>query len=148
MTNPRVLIALAVIAGAVGWAIGAIVMGQAGRIIPVPWLAPLTMVMLAIALLIWTILARPRLLRHPGARPFPPLLAARTAALAMAASRTGALIGGFYFGVLLTVIPRSDSQTGMSTLWAAAVLSAAALALSLTGLWLERLCQLPARDDD
>jgi hypothetical protein len=148
VTHPRLLIALAVIAGAVGWAVGAIVMGQAGRIIPVPWLAPLTMWVLAVALFIWTLLARPRLRRLPGARPLPPVLAARTAALAMAASRTGALIGGFYLGVLFTVIPRSDTQTGTNTLWAAAVLSAAALAVSLTGLWLERLCQLPARHDD
>lgn len=147
MTPLRLLVALAALAGAVGWGISALVMGQAGRIVPVPSLAPITMWMLAVALLGWTLLARPRLLRQPGSRPMPPLLAARTAALAMAGSRTGALIGGFYAGVLLAVIPRTETETGLSTLWAAALTVAASILLVVVALWLERLCQLPARDD-
>lgn len=147
MTPLRLLVALAALAGAVGWGISALVMGQAGRIVPVPSLAPITMWMLAVALLGWTLLARPRLLRQPGSRPMPPLLAARTAALAMAGSRTGALIGGFYAGVLLAVIPRTETETGLSTLWAAALTVAASILLIVVALWLERLCQLPARDD-
>lgn len=147
MTPIRLLVALAALAGAVGWGISALVMGQAGRIVPVPSLAPVTMWMLAVALLGWTLLARPRLLRQPGSRPMHPVLAARTAALAMAGSRTGALIGGFYAGVLLAVIPRTETQTGLTTLWAAALTVAAALLLIVVALWLERLCQLPARDD-
>lgn len=147
MTPLRLLVALAALAGAVGWGISALVMGQAGRIVPVPSLAPITMWMLAVALLGWTLLARPRLLRQPGSRPMHPVLAARTAALAMAGSRTGALIGGFYAGVLLAVIPRTETQTGLTTLWAAALTVSAALLLIVVALWLERLCQLPARDD-
>lgn len=147
MTSPRLLIGLAVVAGAIGWAIGSLVMGQAGRIIPVPWLAPMTMGMLAIALLFWTLLSRPRLLRHPGAEPMQPIVAARTAALAMAASRTGAIIGGFYLGVLFSVIPRADTQTGLSTLWAAGFTSAASIIVTVVAVWLERMCQLPAGDD-
>lgn len=147
MTQVRLLIGLAALAGAIGWGVSALVMGQAGRIVPVPWLAPLTMWMLGLALLVWTLLARPRLLHHPGSRPMPPVLAARSAALAMAASRTGSLVGGFYLGVLLAVVPRTESQTGIATLWAAALTTAAAIVLTVVAVWLERLCQLPARDD-
>lgn len=147
MTTPKLLLALAVIAGAVGWAFGALVMGQAGRILPVPLLAPMTMGMLAIGLLIWTLLSRPRLLRYPGAQPLHPLVAARTAALAMAASRTGVIIGGFYVGVLLSVLPRADTETGAGTLWAAGATAVASAILTVVAVWLERMCQLPARDD-
>jgi hypothetical protein len=147
VTTPKLLIGLAALAGAIGWGVGSFVMGQAGRIVPVPWLAPMTMGMLALGLLMWTLLSRPRLLHHPGSQPMPPIVAARTAALAMAASRTGALIGGFYLGVLLSVVPRADTQTGLTTLWAAGFTTAAAICLTVVAVWLERMCQLPAGDD-
>jgi len=44
---------------------------------------------------LWTYFAKPRLKREPGARPFPPLASARLAVLALAGSRTGAVIAGF-----------------------------------------------------
>jgi hypothetical protein len=77
----------------------------------------------------------------------PPLVAARTAALALAASRTGALIGGFYLGVALGLLGVSDTPTGSSSLSAALTSVLACAVLVGAALWLERLCRLPEDDE-
>lgn len=147
-TRVRVLILLAVLAAAAGWAAVSLMEGQSGRILPVPWLAASTMWILALALGIWTLLARPRLQRRPGAKPMPPIIAARTAALAMAASRTGSLVAGFYVGVALAALPARVTEAGQDTLWAALGTAAGSLLLLLVALWLEHICRLPIDDDD
>lgn len=147
-TKVRTLAIMAVLAAAFGWAAVQLVAGQSGRVIPVPWLSAVTMWLLAIALGIWALLARPRLRRTKGARPMAPLVAARTAALAMAASRTGALVGGFYAGTAIGAFPLRISEAGMETLLRAGAASAGSLALVVIALWLERLCRLPQDDDE
>jgi hypothetical protein len=113
------------------------------RIVPVPWLAAATLWILALAIGLWAVLSRPRLLRTPGARPLPPLVAARTAALAMAASRVGALVGGFYAGVAIGVLPMRDVPAGVGSLWPAVTAAAGGVVLAVLALWLERMCRLP-----
>ena len=146
-TRIRLLIVLAVIAAAIGWGAVTLVEGRSGRVIPVPWLAGATMWFLAAALLIWTLLSRPRLLRKPGSRPLPPLVAARTAALAMAASRTGSLVTGFYAGIAIGTMPSRATEAGGVALSAAIVTSVGSLALVAIALWLEHLCRLPLDGD-
>ena len=147
-TRIRMLIVLAVIAGALGWGAAELVSGQSGRVIPVPWLAGVTMWLLAFALGVWALLARPRLRRTEGARPMAPLVAARTAALAMAASRTGAIVGGFYTGTIIGALAMRMSEAGMDTIIRAGVAALGSLALVVIALWLERLCRLPEDDDE
>jgi hypothetical protein len=146
-TRIRILLAMAAIAAALGWGALTLVEGQSGRVIPVPWLSAATMWVLAVALLIWATLSRPRLQRLPGARPMPPLVAARTAALAMAASRVGALVGGFYLGVAIGAVARRTSEAGNDTMLAGAGAALGSLALVIVALWLEKLCRLPLDDD-
>lgn len=147
-TKVRLLLTLAVLAGAIGWGAVSLIQGQSGRILPVPWLAASTMWILALALGIWTLLARPRLQRRPGTKPLPPIVAARTAALAMAASRTGSLVGGFYLGVALAALPARFTAAGIDTLWAASGTAAGSLLLVVAALWLEHICRLPIDEDD
>jgi hypothetical protein len=145
-TRIRFLIALAVLAGAVGWSVVAVIQGQSGRTLPVPWLAAVTMWVLAISLGAWALISRPRLLRRPGSRPMPPLVAARTAALAMAASRTGALVAGLYAGICLgalSIVTARETAAGQTTLFAALTTLGGALGLTATALWLEHICRLP-----
>ena len=146
-TRLRLLMGLAVLAAAVGWGALTMVEGRSGRVIPVPWLAPATLWFLALALLLWAILARPRLLRKPGARPMPPLLAARTAALAMAASRAGSLVAGFYAGLAIGAFGARTTPAGAATMWAAAASAIGSVGLVAAALWLERLCRLPLDGD-
>jgi len=147
VTRIRLLVVLAAIAAVVGYAVLTVVVGQSGRVIQVPWLAAVTVWVLAVALAIWALLSRPRLQRKPGTKPLPPLMAARTAALAMAASRAGSLVAGFYAGVAVATLSHRETPAGLSTLWASAASAVGALALVAAALWLEYLCRLPLDDD-
>ncbi len=147
-TRIRYLVALAVLLGAVGWGFVQIVDSWMGRLLPVPWLAAAAMWLLAGATLYWTVASRPRLQGRPGTKPMPPVVAARTAALAMAASRGGALVLGFYAGVAIAVIPSVGIPSGASTFWSATLASLGALALVVAALWLEHVCRLPIGPDD
>ena len=68
-----------------GWVLADVIDRVAGRSVPVPWTAPATLAILAVALVFWAVGMRRRL-REKRVDPF---VAARTAALALAASRTG-----------------------------------------------------------
>lgn len=152
------LVAIGAIALAVGWILVDLVERVAGRILGVPWLAAVALWVLALGVLGWTLLSRGRLRGRPESGPaaagavrdshhrMPPLVAARTAALALAASRTGALIGGFYLGIGLGLLGVRDTPTGASSLAAAVASVAACAVLVAAALWLEQLCRL--RDDD
>ncbi len=153
------LVAIAAIALAVGWVLVDLVERAAGRILGVPWLAAVALWVLAIGVLGWAVLSRGRLGHKPASgaatvggppdrdRRMPPLVAARTAALAMAASRTGALIGGFYLGIALGLIGVSDTPTGSSSMGAAIASVLACAVLVGAALWLESLCRLRDGDD-
>jgi len=146
-TRPRLLLVVALVAGVLGWAVTSLVDRFADRTLPVPVTVPLLLVLLAIALVVWTRGTRARLERRPGTRPMPPLVAARSAALALAASRTGATVGGFYLGVALTL----SSSWGIDYVRTVIVISlvsvVAALGVMLAGLWLERVCRIPPADE-
>ena len=96
-TSLRLLFTLAAVSAVGGWVIADLVDRFAGRGMPVPWTAPATLAILALALLFWALGMR-RKLRDGQVDPF---VATRTAALAMAASRTGAIAAGVYAGFLV-----------------------------------------------
>ena len=147
-TRLRTLLGIAVLAAAIGWGLVQVIDAWFGRLLPVPWLAAAALWLLAAATLYWTITSRPRLQRRPGAKPMPPVVAARTAALAMAASRGGAIVGGFYAGVAVAMVPSIGIPTGSATFWSATAAAVGALALVVAALWLEHVCRLPIGPDD
>lgn len=136
-TRARLLVLLAVVGTFLGWSLVRAVGAATGRIIGVPWLASLTLWALAIGLLLWTVGARshPATARHP-----------RAAALALAASRTGAVIGGLYLGIVLGVAGDLGVPSGVAAFAAAATAVVACVVLTGAALWLESLCRL-RRDD-
>lgn len=149
-TRARLLVALAVLATAVGWGATTVVDAYADTSLPVPWTAPVVMAVLAVAIALWARGTRARLARRPGTTPMDPIVAARSAALAMAASRTGALVAGFYLGVALALLPswgvayvRERAVIALLTVVASGLVVAAAL-------WLEHVCRVPpdASDDE
>jgi hypothetical protein len=155
-TRVRMLLMLLVVAAAPGWALAQVLTALTGRALPVPWLASVTLLSLAVALFIWTLLSRPRLPRRTKSgelirptNPLPPLVAARTAALAMAASRVGSIVGGLYLGILIGEIPNAPTAAGRSALLLAGLAALGALAMAVVGVWLEAMCRLPQdpRDD-
>lgn len=147
-TRLRFLVAAAVICAALGWGLVEVVYAWNGRLVPVPWLAAAALWLLAAAVAYWAWVGRPRLQRRPGARPMPPVVAARTAALAMAASRIGAVVAGFYAGIAVAMLTHLVTETGLTTFWSATAAALGAAALVAAGLWLEHICRLPLGPPD
>jgi hypothetical protein len=142
-TRPRLLVAIAVIAASLGWGAAFLINTRMASYIVVPWTAPATLLLLGIAILLWTRGVRARLAGKPGTKPLPPMVAARTAALAMAASRTGAFFGGFYAGVAVELIPNWAIPVAAERVLASGSAVLFSVLVVVAALWLERSCKLP-----
>ena len=147
-TRPRTLVLLAVLGAVGGWVATALVDAFAGRSFPVPLTVPALMLVLALSVFLWARGTRARLEKRPGTKPMPPLLALRTAALALAVSRAGAVVGGFYLGVAVALSPSWDIAYVRGLTIAALVTALGSGLLVAAGLWLERICRIPPSDDD
>ncbi len=147
-TPMRTLAKIAFAALAAGWALVALVDLLAQRLLQVPWAAVGALALMAVSLLAWTLLARPRLLGKPGRAPLDPIVATRSAALALAASRAGSAVLGFYAGVALGLMPAWDTPAGRDYALAAGGCALASLLLVGAALWLESLCRLRGGDDE
>jgi len=147
-TSIKLLAALGVLGAAIGWGLALVLEGVGGFLLPVPWSAPFALAVLVIALLFWTIGTRRRLAGRPGTEPLPPLLAARTAALAMAASRTGAIVAGFYAGVAALMFGLTENPLARERGFVSVGCAVLGVALSVVGHWLERSCRLPDDGDE
>ena len=147
-TRPRLLAALVVVSAAVGWGVVRLVDAYLDRSLPVPWTAALVMLVLGIALALWARGTRARLAGRPGTKPMDPIVAARSAALAMAASRTGAIVAGFYAGVTIGLLPGwSVPYVHDRVVVSAATVLTASLVVA-AALWLERVCRVPPDASD
>lgn len=142
-TRIRLLVGIAVIAAALGWGAAYLTDVRLGRYLSVPWTAPVTLLLLGIALLIWTRGVRARLAHKPGTKPLPPVVATRTAALAMAASRVGAFFVGWYLGVLVDLVPSLSVPVVREYALSAGGSVLAALLVVVAALWLEHSLRLP-----
>ena len=149
-TKISMLVVLAILAAAVGWSFAQLWPTLAGQGMPVSVGSAIAMILVFITLLIWTLMTRARL--KPGAtlKRLHPIVAARTAALAMSASRVGALALGFYVGVFLANIVSDYSSAGTDRIRISAVTAFASLLTAAVALWLERICRLkePPADRD
>lgn len=147
-TRIRLLVAIAAVCAALGWGLVQVVASWTGRLVPVPWLAAAALWIIAAALAYWTYLLRPRLQGRPDVRPIEPIVAARSAALSMAASRIGALMVGFYAGIAIAMASRLGTPSGLQAFWSATAAAVGALGIVAAALWLEHACRVPLRRDD
>ena len=146
-TSVRMLVLVAVVAGVVGWGFADWVDSRA-RLPAVPWLAVVMIWVMAGFVGGWVLAARRRLNPKPGEERMAPLVAARTAALALAGSRTGAVIAGLYGGIALRLLQETGVAAGRERLIAAALAALGGLVLAALSLWLERICRLPDDPDE
>lgn len=135
---------LVVVSASAGWAIAELVDALWGRTVPVPWTAPATLFVLALALFFWAIGWR-RKLRDQRVDPF---VAARTAALAMAASRTGAIATGVYAGFLIWLTGQWAVPIARERAVSAAAAVLCGILVTAAALWLEKICRIKAGDGD
>jgi hypothetical protein len=141
-TKISMLAVLAILAAAVGWSFAQLWPTFFGQGMPVSIGSAIAMILVFLTLLTWTLMTRARL--KPGAtiNRLHPIVAARTAALAMSASRVGALAFGFYVGVFLANIAADYSSAGSDRIRISAITSIASLLTAAVALWLERICQI------
>lgn len=108
----------------------------------------LAVFILNITILFWGVNFRSRLKNQIKYQPVSAMVAARTTALAFAASRTGALLTGFYFGVAIFLIPALSNSANNQRLTNTLITSVLTLWLLFLGLWLEKICQVPQSIND
>jgi hypothetical protein len=153
------LLLLAAGGAGVGWPADLLLSELLGSFLPigVPGLTAIALAAAALAIWGWSIRDRlPRLgkdsegkpLALRAAQPLPPLVAARTLAIAMAASRVGSLAAGFYAGLAVAAATNWHLEVARAHLALALLSAGAAVALSAAGLWVERLCALPPTPPD
>ena len=137
-TRIPVLLALAVIAGGVGYLLTSAFYND---VPPLPLYGPIFLVVLAAAEGYTAATTAARLAGRPGTQPIHPLTVARIAALAKATSPVAALAAGAYAGCLAYVAQlsgphaRDDLRTSAIGVGAAVLLAVAALAM-------ERVCRV------
>lgn len=143
-TSLRLLLLLGGVSAVGGWVLADLVDRFAGRGMPVPWTAAATLGILAVALLFWALGTRRRL-RDGQVDPF---VATRTAALAMAASRTGAIATGVYAGFLVWFVGQWFVEASRGRAIASAAAVVAGVLVVAAALWLERICRIKGNGDD
>ncbi len=84
-TKITYLIYLALITTGIGFIVASIWPPIFGQAFATPWLTAITMWLIAVALFVWTLLARKKIKPEKGKPRLDPILAARRAALAMSA---------------------------------------------------------------
>ena len=142
-TKVGTLVVLSVLASAMGWSLSQLWPIWFEQGIPVPGGSAVAMVLVTISLLVWTLMTRARLKPGSQAPRLHPLVAARTAALAMSASRVGSLVFGFYLGVALSSIAGANSPAATNRMIISIIAAVASLLTAAIALWLERICRLP-----
>ncbi|MEI6229872.1 MAG: DUF3180 domain-containing protein [Actinomycetes bacterium] len=137
------LLTYALVSGAVGFATAKIFDVLANRNLPLSWSLPALVGILALSIWLWTRGLTSRLHGRPGTKPIDPLVVARSVAIAMATSRTGALVGGFVVGVIAALLGGWDVPYVREQILAGAVTAVMSLLAVLAGLGLERACRVP-----
>lgn len=146
-TSFRLLLGLALGAVVVGWTLANLA-DRMGGLIAIPWLAPATIWLFAATVAYWAWHTRGRLSAKAGERRMDPFVAARSAALALAGSRTGALFAGLYGGIALRLLAEVAIAAGRGRLLVATLACIGGVALVAASLWLEHICRIPPDPDD
>jgi hypothetical protein len=144
-TSIWVLVALAFVAGGVAYVLTLHFYSD----VPSPsTLAPLSLLLVALAEAYVASTTRARMTGRPGTRPIDPIFVAKLAALAKASSPGGALALGAYAGFLIDVTQRSGSAAASNDTRTAALGMGCSLGLIIGALLLERVCRAKPPDDE
>ncbi len=146
-SRPGLLVGLGFLAAVLAWS-GLQVWVSSGRGEPdLMWRTTLTIGLLAVAVfgVGWPV---KQWVDGDKARRIDALRAARTAALAKAASVAGALLVGVFLGWGVHYLPTLDIAARRGELYVAAADVLVSVLLLVAGLLVERWCRVPADDDD
>ncbi|HET9139402.1 DUF3180 domain-containing protein [Actinophytocola sp.] len=145
-TRARDLAGVGLVAAVAGYLVVRLTYGQWP---PLPTLAGIPLLVLAVVEAALGVSLRNRIRNPEQGRPVQPLTAARAVALAKASSLLGAIMLGFWLGVLGYLLPRRvDLIAAAEDLPSAIVGALCAAALIAAALWLEHCCRTPHDQDD
>lgn len=140
----RLLLVVALVAGALSW-IGLTLVAQGGgQLPPVSWAGAPILVAVAVGIVL---AGRPvrRLVQGTATRPVHPLYAARVLSLAQAAALTGAVVLGWYAAQVVRLLPDLDVASQQQDVVVLGILALCALLVAAAGLLVQRWCRI---DDD
>jgi hypothetical protein len=143
-TRLRTLFLIAVVVAAVSWLL---LHAAYGSLPPLPWTMVPALIIAAGGEVITGRGLQARILRRPGAKPVPPLQAARMVALAKASSLAAAVIGGVAAGFAGAAAGSLPAPAARHDVYAASSTFVAAVVLAVAALYLERCCRVPADPD-
>jgi peptidoglycan/LPS O-acetylase OafA/YrhL len=147
-TTWRLLLAIAVVAGVLSWAVLYVDDSRYGDVPDVPWPSAAVLAVFGGSILLVALTLRPRLQRREGHRPVDPLVSARFGVLSLACSRAGALFAGVYAGFLAMALADLSVPFRRHLAYVSGACVLAALVLVTGGLVLERVCRLPEPPDE
>lgn len=153
-TSLGLLIKIACITLVLGWAVNASLWWFFNAGFRVGPGSPTGVAVVDLSLLVWTLMVRKRMPRVITAadgsvslvrsnNPLSQLVAARTAALALAASRAGSALAGFYFGLAAAGSVHMTAEYSRTAVVLEGVTALLAVGLVVIALWLEHICKLP-----
>ena len=152
-TRIGVLVAVAVVAALVAWALLEILDARSIDVLTASWLQvpatlPIALLVVAVGLAVSARAWRARLAGDPRVRAVDPLTAARAAVAGKASALVGSLVGGVYLGYLAYLIPDAHSELRTQRLLTCAATVVASVLVVAAGLWLERVLRLPDDPND
>jgi uncharacterized protein DUF3180 len=140
-TSLATLCVAALVAAALAWLA---ISNLYGEFPTMPWLAPLTMLGLALVEAVAAPSTKARIDRKKGTLPVNPLVVARYVVLAKASALAGALFFGVYAGILLWLLSEGNGRRAVANDLPQTVVGVVgAFALVAAALWLERSCRVP-----
>ena len=145
-----------IVASIFGYFVPSIYENVTGTYIPVSLNTAIALVILNATLLYWILIFKKRLTSSTDKNkeilkrktPPHPLVSARTVALSFAGSRAGTLILGFYFGLIINLLPKLDLSPIQDRLITAFVIVISSVILIGLSLWLEKICRIKESDDE
>lgn len=141
-TKISTLLLIVIFMTSFGWSIARLWPTWFDQDLQVPYLVPVTLFFVVVALTVWTLMVRTRLNPDNKEVSLDPLVAARTAALAMSSSRVGSLASGLYAGIFLVNFFQRDHAIVGNRLFASGLTVVAGALLVIIALWLERMCKI------
>jgi lysylphosphatidylglycerol synthetase-like protein (DUF2156 family) len=147
LTNPLLLLAIAVVLAAVGW-IATVLTGRYGLATPV---LPLTGLLTMGVIVVLTLVLGIRVLRWRSGKKtkiLNPILAAWTLVLAQACAYTGAVLLGWHAGIIIEQLRLWNLRSNHDITWEALAMAGGGLIMVVVGLVVERFCRIPPEDGD
>jgi hypothetical protein len=130
-----------------GWVFARFAYVARGEVASVPWSAAVVLATAGVALIFTAIRTRARLEGKEGTKRLPPLVGARLAALGLAASRVGAVVGGTYAGYAAFVLGDLTTDYRRQVVLRSALCVLGAVVVVIGALLLERALRLPEDTD-